>query len=67
MEYWILLALESQGLGGTWVLFQRFCELGKDSHGLDKDVIGRARHSQQSIRSTKEDVRGIRWVQNSER
>lgn len=45
----------------------RLWELEKDSHGVDEDVMGRARHSQQSINSAMGDVRGVTRVQNSER
>ena len=41
MGHWILLALEGQGCGGTWEA---------EGAGVDEDVLGRARYSQQSIR-----------------
>lgn len=41
MGHWILLALKGQGCGGTWEA---------EGAGVDEDLLGRAKYSQQSIR-----------------
>lgn len=41
MGHWILLALKGQGCWGTWEA---------EGAGVNEDLLGRARYSQQSIR-----------------